>query len=414
LLIKIIIRILVFSTIGIILFSCKTEPIVLRGKLEGLVTDAETSVPLQAALVKLDPSNDSILTGVDGEYLFKSLEPDYYNLEVSKPAYDKQIKSGKVISASTTYVNFEMVPGPDLKLSDTLLDFGFDSTLKFITISNAGKGTLGYSFLPNQNWISVNPESGEATIETDTILVTIDRTGLSGNKHRESIRIVWYIGEDIQENKVNILVNGVMDQDGNYYGTVIIGAQTWMAENLNTGVQILLQYNPSDNSSIEKWCYDDNIMNCNIYGGLYNWSELMDYNPNDEAEIGTTQGICPVGWHIPTYKEWSLMITYLGDSIAGGKLKETGTVHWNSPNTGSTNETGFTALPGGWKGGDHGVEKYEYIGARAEFWTASSIFGGAPNRATGIELRSDSKSTFGWNTMEAFLYAFSVRCIKDP
>jgi uncharacterized protein (TIGR02145 family) len=110
------------------------------------------------------------------------------------------------------------------------------------------------------------------------------------------------------------------------------------------------------------------------------------------------------------------MIKNLGDSVAGGKLKDTTTI-WNQPNVGATNESGFTALPGGWKGGDpYGTEgeKYEYLGEHADFWTASSIYGGAPNFASEKKLRSDTKSTITFGSMEVFWYACSVRCIKDP
>jgi hypothetical protein len=161
--------------------------------------------------------------------------------------YERQTKSDKVTSASTINVDFEMVPGPDLKLSETRLDFGLDSSKKSFIISNTGNGKLQYSLTATQDWITFIPGVGEVTTDADTIKVTINRNGLSENKHKESIRIVWYIGEDMQENKVDVLVNGVMDQDGNYYGTVRIGAQTWIAENLNTGKQISLHSNPTSN-----------------------------------------------------------------------------------------------------------------------------------------------------------------------
>jgi uncharacterized protein (TIGR02145 family) len=110
-------------------------------------------------------------------------------------------------------------------------------------------------------------------------------------------------------------------RDGQVYKTVTIGTQTWFAENLN--------YTTSNS-----WWYNNSSANGDIYGRLYTW---------DAAE-----NACPPGWHLPSDGEWTQLIDYLGgSSVAGGKLKETGTTHWVSPNEGATNETGFTALPGG-------------------------------------------------------------------
>jgi uncharacterized protein (TIGR02145 family) len=140
-----------------------------------------------------------------------------------------------------------------------------------------------------------------------------------------------------------------MDSDGNHYATVRIGigksgAQIWMAENLAVGIRINGNLAQTNNGIIERFCYDDNDNNCNIYGGLYQWNEMMQY-----VETPGAKGICPNGWHIPTMTEWATLTNYLGGYlVAGGKLKETGNTHWLSPNTGATNESGFTALAGGW------------------------------------------------------------------
>jgi len=163
------------------------------------------------------------------------------------------------------------------------------------------------------------------------------------------------------------------DIDGNHYSTVhtAIGtssAQTWMAENLKVGVRINVSQSQTDNGIIEHFCYDDNDNNCFIYGGLYQWNEMMQYVDT----LGVIKGICPDGWHIPTIDEWSVLITYLGGTdIAGSKLKEIGNTHWLSPNNDATNECGFTALPGGWFDSvfAHG---FSDIGGHACFWTSLS------------------------------------------
>ena len=138
------------------------------------------------------------------------------------------------------------------------------------------------------------------------------------------------------------------DTDGNVYKTVTIGSQTWMAENLKTtkysnGISIPLV---TDNTSwsylsTPGYCWYDNDATANkaTYGALYNW-----YTVN-------TGKLCPTGWHVPTDAEWTVLLDFLGGwYLAGGKLKEAGFTHWNSPNTSATNEIGFSALPSGSRG----------------------------------------------------------------
>jgi uncharacterized protein (TIGR02145 family) len=153
-------------------------------------------------------------------------------------------------------------------------------------------------------------------------------------------------------------------RDGQYYNTVQIGTQCWMAENLNIGTMIPGASDMMNNSTIEKYCYDDNTANCDVYGGLYQWNEMMGYTTTQG-----TQGICPTGWHVPTDDEWDIMENYLGGfGVAGGKLKEAGTTHWNAPNDGGTNISGFTALPGGYRSGD---AIFSQLGYHAYFRTST-------------------------------------------
>ena len=138
----------------------------------------------------------------------------------------------------------------------------------------------------------------------------------------------------------------VTDIDGNVYKTITIGAQVWMKENLkvtklNDGTAIELVINDDDwgISTSPGYCwYDNDVNNKNLYGGLYNGYCVI------------TGKLCPTGWHVPTDSEWTELSDYLGgDDVAGGKMKETGTTHWLSPNTDANNESGFTGLPGGYR-----------------------------------------------------------------
>jgi uncharacterized protein (TIGR02145 family) len=139
----------------------------------------------------------------------------------------------------------------------------------------------------------------------------------------------------------------VTDVEGNVYNTVTIGNQTWMKENLKvtkyrdgTAIGTTTASIPNDSSSKYQWAYNGAESNVSTYGRLYTWYAATD-----------SRGVCPSGWHLPTNAEWTTLITYLGESVAGGKMKEAGTTHWISPNTGATNSSGFTALPGGYRNG---------------------------------------------------------------
>jgi len=151
---------------------------------------------------------------------------------------------------------------------------------------------------------------------------------------------------------------------GQVYHTVLIGTQCWFKENLNIGTWINSNKEQTNNEIIEKYCYNNDTTICNTYGGLYQWDEMMQY-----INTAGAKGICPIGWHIPTDAEWTTLTTYLGgELVAGGKMKETGTAHWYSPNTGATNSSGFTALPGGvcyLTGNFNGLE------TNAIFWSSS-------------------------------------------
>lgn len=192
------------------------------------------------------------------------------------------------------------------------------------------------------------------------------------------------------------------DIDGNIYNVVTIGTQEWLQENLRTtkltdGTPIALI---SDNtiwasSTTAAYCWygNDQGMYGSIYGPLYNW-----YTVN-------TEKLCPSGWHVPNNAEWQTLIDFLGGaSVAGNKLKEAGTVHWNIPNTGATNESNFTALPGGQRGA-YGV--FDLVKGSATFWTSTST---SPLNAETWALFFHS--AYCQNVSDGKEAGKSVRCIK--
>jgi len=196
----------------------------------------------------------------------------------------------------------------------------------------------------------------------------------------------------------------VDNRDGKKYQTVQIGTQCWMAENLNVGTRINGISNQTNNGTIEKYCYDNLETNCNIYGGLYQWDEMMGY-----ITTPGVQGICPPtgGWHLPTDAEWTTLTTFLGgESVAGGKMKETGTTHWNSPNTGATNSSGFTGLPDGYRYINGIFSEMSIVG----YWWSSSEYNSSEAWVRNLYFTNTAVERSNHNKVQ---HGFSVRCIKD-
>lgn len=151
----------------------------------------------------------------------------------------------------------------------------------------------------------------------------------------------------------------VTDVDGNIYPTVTICNQVWTTKNLDVtaysdGTPIPQVTDPTawGNLTTGAWCYYNNdATNGSTYGKLYNWYAAAGiYDAASLANTTLRKKLAPTGCHVPTDAEWTTLTTCLGgESIAGGKMKETGTAHWNSPNQDATNSSGFTGLPGGYR-----------------------------------------------------------------
>jgi len=203
-------------------------------------------------------------------------------------------------------------------------------------------------------------------------------------------------------------VDSILDiRDDQVYKIVKIDQDWWMQENLNIGSQVDSASNQLDNSTIEKYCYRNYASMCNEYGGLYQWNELMDYNLSDPGEYGTTRGICPVGWHVPTGSEYLSFQNFLGGSdVAGGKIKETGTTHWLDPNVLATNESGFTALGGGHR---HYDGKFDRMLYNAMIFTSTES---SSTYARAFYLWHFNKKS-NVSSGQFKTYGFSVRCLKD-
>jgi len=194
----------------------------------------------------------------------------------------------------------------------------------------------------------------------------------------------------------------VADADNNYYYSVTIGTQTWMQENLKTthfrdGSVISQVTGNTDwkNLTTSGYCWYSNeeTRYKDLYGALYNWFAV------------SSGKLCPAGWHVPTNSEWITLTNYLGGEVAAGsKLKESGSTHWGDINTG-TNETGFTALPGGSRGDDGA---FTNSGVSGHFWSSSPVL-----PATSYSAVLYNNSTSLTRVSNPNVSGLSVRCVKD-
>jgi uncharacterized protein (TIGR02145 family) len=200
----------------------------------------------------------------------------------------------------------------------------------------------------------------------------------------------------------DLAYGSVRDIDGNAYATIQIGKQVWMAENLRTtryrdGSTIP---NVTGNTAWEQlnsgaWCnYDNSPVNDTTYGKLYNWYAAA--NPL----------ICPQGWHVPTDAEWTVLTCYLGGlQVAGGKMKSTGTQYWDAPNTGATNESGFSGLPGGFR---HRGGSFYHLGDHGGWWSATESADYAWGRGLNAEDAAVTR-----HSLNEKIRGLCLRCVRD-
>jgi uncharacterized protein (TIGR02145 family) len=206
--------------------------------------------------------------------------------------------------------------------------------------------------------------------------------------------------KDKDDDDIQIPVN-VVDADGNVYNTIKIGDQVWLKENLKAtkyrnGSSIPFITDNTEWGTLStpgfSWYGNSQSTYGNNYGALYNWYAVK------------TGNICPEGWHVPSDAEWTTLVTYLGgDTEAGGKLKAT--TLWTAPNTGATNESNFTAFPGGYRfldGESYSITEYGYWWSSTEFNSNDGYY-----RLLYYDSKVVNKGNFSKK------YGFSVRCMMD-
>jgi uncharacterized protein (TIGR02145 family) len=361
-----------------------------------ITTDITSLEKNKSSSLKLypNPATDNvtleIFPPVAGDYVISVLDVSGKNVAHFQGYSDNSGQSFR-LSGLNSGIYFVNVKGSDYTLSGKL-------------ISN-GKSDERISIEKISSLIQAD-ETRKASGESKGTMETVDMayaygerlkfTGISGIYSTVKTAI------PAADTRISFNFIACTDDDGNNYPVVPIGTQTWMGENLRTTKL-------TDHSDIPNitdpvawygltspgYCwYNNDISNKPVYGGLYNF-----YAVNSNK-------LCPVGWHVPTDAEWTILTDYLGGlTIVGDKLKEPGNAHWSSPMNNATNETGFTALPGGARyTSDNGGIVFNSINTTAIFWSGTMPY---------------TRSVYGINS-EVFRGAFSnpyfgysVRCIKD-
>ena len=289
-------------------------------------------------------------------------------------------------------------------------------SVQFNDLSTNSPSSWSWNFGDTNSSTQENPSHTYATAGTYTVTLTATNSA----------------GSDIEAKTNYIIVDPdiagtVSDIDGNTYNTIVIGSQTWMAENLKTSryadatpiphIENTTAWDALTVNDLAYCWFNGSSSNAATYGYLYNWPAAMKGAASTDANPSGVQGVCPAGWHLPSDSEWKEMEIYLGMSpgvvddlgFRGtdecGKLKEVGLDHWWSPNTGATNESGFTALPGGFRRDD---ASFYGQGIFNDIWTTTEA-----SDTTTI------RRYLPYNEARIFRgplhknYGFSVRCVKD-
>ena len=334
---------------------------------------------------KTDPTNPSgsaLVTSIDcaSTQLTGLLKKGEVANSVS---FELFYKGGNGETFSSQSINSTGVIGLTAKLSSGVLENGVGSVIYSVTGTPISSGPANFDIaLCGKNCtVSVNVE---------------DVSQSSG------------INFTSNGSPVGVFQNNVSDVDGNTYKTVKIGTQVWMAENLKTTkysdgstIPKITDDTEWENNKFGAWSYNHNDeINNTKYGKLYNWYAVI-VKPNGNKNI------CPIGWHVPSDTEWTVLIDYLGGlSIAGGKMKEVGKTNWASPNTESTNVSLFTGLSGGWRSSNGNYD--EDNGSNGYWWSSTES---NSSNAWALMLRHNYGSVLVGASIKR--RGYSVRCIKN-
>jgi uncharacterized protein (TIGR02145 family) len=217
--------------------------------------------------------------------------------------------------------------------------------------------------------------------------------------------IILILANNCKKDLNNAVIIIGPDQDSNFFSTERIGSQVWITRNLRTfrylnrvriGTTSPATLDITDEATPKyQWAYGGIESNVDTYGRLYTWYAITD-----------ARRLCPEGFHVPTDEEWTILISLAGgEDSGGGKLKETGTTLWMPPNTGATNESGFNALPDGYRSCYGRFRDINFSG----FWWSSSESSDSSAYGWGMSSSNSQVHRFNFSKKDAL----SVRCIKD-
>jgi uncharacterized protein (TIGR02145 family) len=276
-----------------------------------------------------------------------------------------------------------------------------------------GMGTAVTGTFTGINWAN-----GTYFIKTETDPLGGSNYTITGTQEVVSVPYAMYAlsaansGEDASQTAaITAMQAQITELNAATLTYVTIGTQTWQNTNLDVsnyrdGTPIPQVTNPTAWAGLTTgaWCYYNNsAANGTTYGKLYNWYAVAGIHDNDPNTANKV--LAPTGWHIPSEAEWNTLSTFLGGStVAGGKMKEPGTVHWISPNTGTTNSNVFAGLPGGYR---QEVGSFNNIGSDA-YWWSTTLSNSFPvgrrlyNWLADIDIAGGPKS-----------FGYSVRCVRN-
>ena len=339
--------------------------------------------------------------------------------------YTYRVYSNNAVGNSLTYSNELTLTTSSVISLPTLTTTAASSIATTTAVSGGTISSDGGATITARGvcWsTSTNPTIALSTKTTDgtgTGVFTSNLTALSANttyyvRAYATNSVGTAYGTEISFITSNTPSASVTDIDGNTYQSVIICSQVWTKSNLNVskysdGTPIPQVTDPTAwaNLTTGAWCYYNNdAANGTTYGKLYNWYATAGiYDAASLANPTLRKKLAPTGWHVPSDAEWTTLTTCLGgESLAGGKMKETGTAHWDSPNTGATNSSGFTGLPGGYRYDD----AFGNIGYSGLWWSSSEYY-----TAYAWYRDLDYSDGDADRYVNDKIYGFSVRCLRD-
>ncbi|MDC1050965.1 FISUMP domain-containing protein, partial [Candidatus Marinimicrobia bacterium] len=320
-------------------------------------------------------------------YLIGGYHQSHGPNEGFNPEYNGFISSIELYKSALMENELNMSMNNNIQLNNNLVGYW-----KF----NSGTGDILYDHSGNQNHGTIYGATWVEDIEGCT-----DELACNYNSDANVDDGSCSLYEDLcgEECGDNSSCPTVTDIDGNVYSTIQIGNQNWMGENLkvtkyNNGDEIPTDFSGNEWSALTSSGYA--VYDENIYGNLYNW-----WVTNDERDV------CPVGYMVPSNQDFQELGEYLGgNDVAGGKMKEEGFEHWASPNTGATNESGYTALPGGFR--TVGGGSYLSVGTYGFIWSSTES-----NDNDGVSRRLDSDREDLQESINSKQDGFSIRCIQS-